>query len=161
MSMQTNTGRIKIELKRIRDKPDKNFKVSLAEDNLMDWYVLYSNLDDPRFLGGEYILHIKLHDGYPHKAPDFRWLTPNGRFEINTKICYNISTYHENDSGGGGWNPLWTLNSMIIGIMSMLFDNDTNGIGHIHGTKLEAYQKFAKESLEFNKLLNDKYKFNF
>jgi hypothetical protein len=29
--MQTNTGRIKTELKRIRDKPDKNFKVSYSE----------------------------------------------------------------------------------------------------------------------------------
>ena len=109
----TNNGRIMKEIKELRDNPDKNFTVSISETNLMDWYIKYHNLDDKRFTDGEYILHIKLHEGYPFKAPDFRWLTPNGRFEVNQKICYNISTYHE-----GEWNPLWRMRTIIIGILS-------------------------------------------
>ena len=106
----TNNGRIMKEIKELKDNPDKNFTVSISETNLMDWYIKYHNLDDKRFTDGEYILHIKLHEGYPFKAPDFRWLTPNGRFEVNQKICYNISTYHE-----GEWNPLWRIRTIIIG----------------------------------------------
>ena len=152
----TNTGRIMKEINELKENPDKNFKVSISETNLLDWYIKYHSLDDPRFTDGEYILHIKLHEGYPFKAPDFRWLTPNGRFEVNTKICYNISTYHE-----GEWNPLWRIRTIIIGILSMFFEQTTTGIGHMHGTKIETYQKLAKESINVNKELDKKYQFNF
>jgi len=152
----TNNGRIMKEIKELKDNPDKNFSVSISETNLMDWYIKYHHLDDPRFIDGEYILHIKLHEGYPFKAPDFRWLTPNGRFEVNQKICYNISTYHE-----GEWNPLWRIRTIIIGILSMFFETTTSGIGHINGTTLEAYQKFAKKSASVNEELDKKYMFNF
>ena len=144
--MATNTGRIVKEIEEIKKNVDKNFKISVSESNMMDWYILYHNIDDPRFVGGEFILHIKLHEGYPFKAPDFKWLTPNGRFEINTKICYNISTYHE-----GEWNPLWRMRTIIIGIFSMLLDSKTNGIGHIPNTSLEKHKEFSKDSIQFNK----------
>jgi len=146
--MATNTQRIIKEISDIKNKPDKNFKIHVSETNIMDWYILYSNLDDERFKDGEYILHIKLHEGYPFKAPEFKWLTPNGRFEIAIKICYNISTYHEAE-----WNPLWRMNTIIIGIMSMLLDKVTGGIGHIQGTTLDQYKSFASKSKDYNKEL--------
>jgi ubiquitin-protein ligase len=156
MSLSTNVTRILKEIKELKDNPEKNFVISISESNIMDWYIKYQNLDDPRYNEGEYILHIKLHDGYPFKAPDFKWLTPNGRFEVNTKICYNISTYHE-----GEWNPLWRMRTIIIGILSMFLEDRTIGIGHINGTKLDIYQKFAKNSSSVNKSLQEKYNFQF
>ena len=65
----------------------------------------------------------------------------------NTKICYNISTYHE-----GEWNPLWRMRTIIIGIFSMLLDSKTNGIGHIPNTSLEKHKEFSKDSIQFNKI---------
>lgn len=144
--MTTNTIRIIKEIEEIKKNSDKNFKISVSEDNIMDWYILYSNLDDPRFKDGEYILHIKLHEGYPFKAPEFKWLTPNGRFEIAIKICYNISTYHEAE-----WNPLWRMRTIIVGIMSMLLDTNTVGIGHIMNTQLNTFTNFASKSKDYNK----------
>jgi len=144
--MATNTIRIIKEIEEIKKNSDKNFKISVSEDNIMDWYILYSNLDDSRFKDGEYILHIRLHEGYPFKAPEFKWLTPNGRFEIATKICYNISTYHEAE-----WNPLWRMRTIIVGIMSMLLDANTVGIGHIMNTQLTTFTNFASKSKDYNK----------
>jgi ubiquitin-protein ligase len=144
--MATNTIRIVKEIEEIKKNSDKNFKICVSEDNIMDWYILYSNLDDMRFKDGEYILHIKLHEGYPFKAPEFKWLTPNGRFEIAIKICYNISTYHEAE-----WNPLWRMRTIIVGIMSMLLDTNTIGIGHIMNTQLTTFTNFASKSKDYNK----------
>jgi len=156
MANSTNVGRIMKEIEDLKTKPEDYFSISVSETNIMDWYIKYKNLSDSRFTDGEYILHIKLHEGYPFKAPDFKWLTPNGRFEVNTKICYNISGYHEAE-----WNPMWRLRTIIIGIVSMLYETNTTGIGHMSGTKLETFQKFAKESIEVNKKLNEKYQFQF
>jgi ubiquitin-protein ligase len=144
--MATNINRILKEIEEIKKNPDKNYKIFVSESNIMDWYIQYSNIDDERFKDGEFLLHIKLHEGYPYKAPEFKWLTPNGRFEINTKICYNISTYHENE-----WNPLWRMRTIIIGILSMLLEKQTTGIGHINSTNSVQFKKFANDSKEYNK----------
>jgi len=154
--MTTNTGRIIKEIKEVSTNPEKYFKIYVSEDNIMDWYIMYYNIDDPRFKDGSYILHIKLPEGYPFQAPDFRWLTPNGRFEVNKKICYNISSYHNEQ-----WNALWRMRTIIIGIFSMLLDTNTTGIGHIQNTTNDLYSKFAFESIKINKDLVKKYHLNF
>ena len=154
--MTTNYPRIVKEIEEIRKNIDKNFKIYVSDQNLMDWYILYSNIDDDRFKNGEYLLHIKLQEGYPFKPPEFKWLTPNGRFEINTKICYNISTYHEEQ-----WNPLWRMRTIIIGILSMLLEKNTNGIGHIQNITLEKFIELSNKSKNYNKNIIESYKLEF
>jgi ubiquitin-protein ligase len=154
--MTTNYPRIVKEIEEIRKNIDKNFKIYVSDKNLMDWYILYSNIDDERFKNGEYLLHIKLQEGYPFKPPEFKWLTPNGRFEINTKICYNISTYHEEQ-----WNPLWRMRTIIIGILSMLLEKNTNGIGHIQNITLEKFIELSNKSKNYNKNIIESYKLEF
>lgn len=53
------------------------------------------------------IIYIKRYHGriylsneYPIKPPNLYFTTPNGRFEINTKICLNITKFHPES-----WNP--------------------------------------------------------
>jgi len=38
-------------------------------------------------------------------------LTPNGRFELNTKICISFTNYHEEE-----WQPAWGVRTAIIGL---------------------------------------------
>jgi len=38
-------------------------------------------------------------------------LTPNGRFELNTKICISFTSYHEEL-----WQPAWGIRTAIIGL---------------------------------------------
>jgi len=38
-------------------------------------------------------------------------LTPNGRFELNTKICISFTNYHEEL-----WQPAWGVRTAIIGL---------------------------------------------
>jgi len=38
-------------------------------------------------------------------------LTPNGRFELNTKICISFTNYHEES-----WQPAWGVRTAILGL---------------------------------------------
>lgn len=46
------------------------------------------------FDGGIYHGRILLSSEYPFKPPNIIFLTKNGRFEVDTKICLSISAYH-------------------------------------------------------------------
>ena len=46
---------------------------------------------------------IELSQSYPLKSPNFYFMTPNGRFEINEKICLNFTKFHPEN-----WNPSFT-----------------------------------------------------
>jgi len=41
-------------------------------------------------------------------------LTPNGRFELNTKICISFTNYHEES-----WQPAWGVRTAILGLQGL------------------------------------------
>lgn len=73
-----------------------------------------------------------------------RLLTPSGRFEINKRICLSMSDFHKEhgsqDSNGEevkglalasfgpvrSWNPSWTVEKILIGLMSFMYEAPTN-----------------------------------
>jgi len=48
---------------------------------------------------------------YPFRPPSIMMLTPNGRFELNTKICISFTSYHEEM-----WQPAWGVRTAILGL---------------------------------------------
>jgi ubiquitin-conjugating enzyme E2 J1 len=56
------------------------------------------------FFAGRIILPTE----YPMKPPNIIILTPNGRFETNTKICLSISGYHPET-----WQPSWSIRTAL------------------------------------------------
>ena len=82
---------------------------------------------------------------YPLKSPDFMMLTPNGRFMDNKKICLSNSSYHSNE-----WSAMWTVKSILIGFLSIMLDDNENGISHIHDSK-ESRKNMAANSIAYNK----------
>jgi len=71
-----------------------------CDDNLFDWHFTIRGLDESDYEGGLYHGRIILPPSYPHKPPDIMLLTENGRFELNTKICLSITSYHEQQVSG-------------------------------------------------------------
>ena len=125
--------RLKKEFEGLESNPVPNIKIKLkgiideySEDVHLNWYCLLHDLSDP-FSDGEYIFHIKLSGRYPFEPPDFLFLTPNGRFTLNTKLCFSNSSHHKET-----WSPIWTMRTILLGFLSFFLDNDSNGIGHIH-----------------------------
>jgi ubiquitin-protein ligase len=127
------------------------------ESDLTTWYFLIHDLKDTDYeftstdgspKTGIYLGKVLLPPKYPFKAPDFIFLTPSGRFEINKKICTSFTGFHNEL-----YSPSWNIASMCAGLISFMTDRETiesKGIGGISSTK-EEKQQIAKDSIELIK----------
>lgn len=128
----------------INKDPIENVKVACKDNDLYQCYCLFHSLKD-EYDGGEYILYIKLSPRHPMEPPDFFFLTPNGRFEINKKLCFSNSGYHSES-----WSPMWNLRTIILGFLSFFLEKQSTGIGHITIDDIEKKKKMAIHSKEYN-----------
>lgn len=42
-------------------------------------------------------------------------ITPNGRFQTNTRLCLSISDFHPDT-----WNPAWSVSTILTGLLSFM-----------------------------------------
>ena len=145
--------RINGEIKQfLREQPDK-IKIYPNPDNILEIFFIIEGDSDTSFKDGQYIGKLVHNSCYPMKAPDYYMLTPNGRFEINKKICLTNSAYHQ-----GNWAPAaWNLLTLLNGFYSIWHSNireDKIGISHLN-LNSETIINFAKNSKEYNKTLKE------
>lgn len=137
--------RILKEFDDIARDPIPNVKVSCdRSNNNLDWYCMITSLSDENLVGGEYIFHIKLSPRYPFEPPDFYFLTPNGRFNTKTKLCFSNSSHHKET-----WSPIWNLRTIIMGFLSIFLEKGSTGIGHLVSSD-EVIKGFAAQSKMYN-----------
>ena len=91
-----NSPSVKRILREIRElaesaREDETFVAEPSEDDIFDWHFALFGPPGTPFERGIYHGRIVLPPEYPFKPPSFVLLTPNGRFETNTKICLSIS----------------------------------------------------------------------
>lgn len=144
----------KLFLKRISKEilmyKNDNFKfpnliLRYNEDDLLKWYFIVYDLKDTAFENGIYFGKITLPSEYPLKPPDFIFITPNGRFQTEKKICTTFSAYHQET-----YTSTWNILTMMEGMISFMTDlNPDIGLGSMEST-IEDKQQFAKDSLEWN-----------
>jgi ubiquitin-conjugating enzyme E2 J2 len=137
--------RINKEYTDLIENPLPNIKICHDINDILNWYCLIYDLTDEEYLGGQYIFNIKLSLKYPFEPPDFFFLTPNGRFDINKKLCFSNSSYHKES-----WSPMWTIKTIILGFLSFFLEKSSSGIGHIKTTS-ELKTVLASESIKYNK----------
>ncbi|KNB43250.1 ubiquitin-conjugating enzyme E2 [Blastocystis sp. subtype 4] len=127
--------------------------------NCVDPYVWYRPVDKENqswhftvrgpkgspFEGGVYHGRIVLPNNYPIGAPDFYFLTENGRYTINQKICLSISGFHLNT-----WQPATTIEAMVRMIQVFLEDYSENrfGVSYIE-TSVSERRYLAKKSRSY------------
>ena len=115
-------------------------------NDILKWYFIIYDLRETPFENGVYFGKITLPNEYPLKPPDFVFITPNGRFETNKKICTTFSAYHQET-----YTSTWNILSMMEGMISFMTEEDPDkGVGYINSTNLEK-QEMAIASLQWNK----------
>jgi len=118
-------------------------------DNLSIWYFIVYDLKDTEYEDGIYLGKVILPPKYPFKAPDFQFLTPSGRFEINKRVCTSFTGYHQEL-----YSPSWNIASMCAGLISFMTDSidkiESKGIGGIVST-IEDKKRIAMNSREYIK----------
>lgn len=147
--------RLNHELNRIVREPLPNIIVKPDDNNIRIWYFLFYNMTD-EYKGGQYLGKIVFDNQYPFKAPTIEFLTPNGRFENNVKICTTFTHFHPEE-----WTPEWSVGSLLVGLMSFMYEPANKGVGSIT-TSDDDKRKLAIESINYNKKLkefNDNFQF--
>ena len=120
-----------------------NFVASPDVNNLYIWHYVLFGLSDCPYEGGYYMGRIIIPKEYPLKPPGIEMVTPNGRFEVNKRICMSMSDYHPET-----WNPLWNIEKIILGLLSFMVQDEltTGCVRTSNGEK----KRLARESLQFN-----------
>lgn len=72
---------------------------------------------------------IILPSEYPFKAPHVIFLTPNGRWAldtkvswrngINSKVCISFTGFHEES-----WQPAWGIRTALLGVQALMSSKD-------------------------------------
>eukprot|EP00930_Biecheleria_cincta_P049132 TRINITY_DN34381_c0_g1_i1.p1 TRINITY_DN34381_c0_g1~~TRINITY_DN34381_c0_g1_i1.p1 ORF type:complete len:341 (-),score=64.38 TRINITY_DN34381_c0_g1_i1:110-1099(-) len=147
MSMGTGSAasikRIQRELKEIQECPSRHWTASPANDDLFEWLFAIRGPPDTDFEGGIYTGRLVLPVNYPLAPPSIMLLTPNGRWEVNKKICLSNTSYHPDQ-----WQPAWGIRTMMEALRSHFPVPGDGAIGAIDWPS-DLRRKLAKESLDF------------
>lgn len=144
-------GRLTKEAKMMKKSSMDNVIAFPSKDNIFIWYFVIFGLDGV-YKHGIYMGKILFPTNYPFKPPDIMFLTPNGRFYTNKKICMSFTSYHPES-----WSN-WSIEGLIIGLISFFVtDNKTTGAMYSSNGKR---RQLALNSLSFN-IGNDHFKDTF
>ena len=124
--MSKSTGAIRLQKehmqlakRHVQNKALHNFVASPDINNLYIWYYVIFGLKDCPYEGGYYMGKIIIPKEYPLKPPGIEMITPNGRFDVNKRICMSMSDYHPET-----WNPLWNIEKIILGLLSFMVQDE-------------------------------------
>ncbi|KAI3968740.1 hypothetical protein MKX01_028890 [Papaver californicum] len=124
--------RILQEVKEMQSNPSDDFMSLPLEENLFEWQFAIRGPADSEFEGGIYHGRIQLPSEYPFKPPSFMLLTPNGRFETQTKICLSISNHHPEH-----WQPSWSVRTALVALIAFMPTNPGGALGSLDYQKEE------------------------
>jgi len=111
--------------------------------NILEWHYVVQGPPDSPYAGGVYHGKLIFPAEYPFKPPSILMLTPNGRFQINSRLCLSISDFHPDT-----WNPAWSVATILTGLLSFMLEN-TATFGSIETSDFEK-RALARASLSYN-----------
>nr|CAI5832534.1 unnamed protein product [Callosobruchus analis] len=120
--------------------PTEEYHACPLEDNLFEWHFTVRGPPSTEFEGGYYHGRILLPSQYPMQPPNIILLTPNGRFEVNKKICLSISGHHPES-----WQPSWSIRTALLALIAFMPTPAAGTIGSLDYTP-EERQQLAKKS---------------
>ncbi|KAF6143334.1 hypothetical protein GIB67_001278 [Kingdonia uniflora] len=124
--------RILQEVKEMHENPSDDFMSLPLEENIFEWQFAIRGPCDTEFEGGIYHGRIQLPAEYPFKPPSFMLLTPNGRFETQTKICLSISNHHPEH-----WQPSWSVRAALVALIAFMPTEPRGALGSLDYPKDE------------------------
>lgn len=137
----TVVKRLMSELRKCQNDPDGLFVAGLVdESDLFFWHFTIKGPKDTPFEGGIYHGTITFPQNYPLSPPDVEFLTPNGRFQTNTRLCLSFTSYHPES-----WNPGWDVRTELISLIAFFPTSPDGAIGGI-STDSKTRRKLAQSS---------------
>lgn len=102
------------------------FTVYPIEDNFLEWHFTLHGAEESDFSKGFYHGRLQFPTDYPFSPPSLMFITPNGRFQLNTKVCLSVTGFHPEQ-----WQPAWGVRTMLIAIRDHFTVEDRAAIGYL------------------------------
>ncbi len=134
--------RILSEARELSEDQSDLYAASPLEDNIFEWHFTLRGPSNTEFANGLYHGRILLPAEYPMRPPNLMLLTPNGRWELNKKICLTFTGFHEEM-----WQPAWGIRTALLGLQTFMTAKAEAavGIGALD-YPVQAREKLAVES---------------
>ena len=135
--------RLQREKELIDENPTDGIAAAPDPANILKWYYVIDGAKDTPYAGGKYLGTLLFPPTYPFGPPRIEMTTPNGRYEVDTRLCLSISDYHPEL-----WNPVWNVNAILLGVSSFMSSSDASV-----GTMImddQGRRALAKLSHQFN-----------
>jgi len=138
--------RLRKELEQLQRHGNKQVVVRPSDKNMLEWhFVLLELPEDTVYAGGVYHGKLLFPEQYPHAPPSLIMITPSGRLEVKKRLCLSMTDFHPES-----WNPAWSIESMLVGVISFMIDEkDPGSFGALHESP-ETRRRLAADSVAFN-----------
>ena len=135
--------RLMREAQQLAKNPVREFLAYPLEGNLLEWHFTMRGPSDSPYSEGLYHGRVMVPNNYPFAPPDVVLITPNGRFELERKICLSISSYHPEN-----WQSTWGIATVLTALRDFMLTPGNNGIGAVEYPS-EVRQQLAQQSRSF------------
>eukprot|EP00421_Protoceratium_reticulatum_P001453 CAMPEP_0168368482 /NCGR_PEP_ID=MMETSP0228-20121227/6273_1 /TAXON_ID=133427 /ORGANISM="Protoceratium reticulatum, Strain CCCM 535 (=CCMP 1889)" /LENGTH=667 /DNA_ID=CAMNT_0008381329 /DNA_START=27 /DNA_END=2027 /DNA_ORIENTATION=- len=134
------------DLERFQSQGNPQIEIRPSSNSMLEWHFLLHNLpEDTVYKDGVYHGKLSFPERYPFAPPSLVMLTPSGRLETNQRLCLSMTDFHPES-----WNPAWTVESILVGLISFMIDErDPVSFGVLKDSA-EARRHFALSSKTFN-----------
>lgn len=143
MATSTANKRLRQDYLRLQRDPVPYVEATPLPSNILEWHYVVKGPEDTPYYGGYYHGKLIFPKDYPFKPPRIIMLTPNGRFQTNTRLCLSISDFHPDS-----WNPAWSVATILTGLLSFMVEK-TATLGSIE-TTTEVKRQLAVTSWSSN-----------
>jgi len=140
----TSLQRLKKEYMRLQKEPIANISAEPRPENILEWHFVIKGPAESPYTGGSYHGMLKFPSNYPYAPPAIMMLTPNGRFNTNTRLCLSMSDFHPET-----WVPAWSVASILNGVLSFMLES-TPTVGSVETSTAER-RRLASASHAFNR----------
>jgi ubiquitin-conjugating enzyme E2 J1 len=130
------------EFAALNSQPGAFFTAAPLETDLFEWHFTVRGPPATAFASGLYHGRILLPPEYPLKAPEIILLTPNGRFEVGTRICLSVTAHHNET-----WQPSWGVRTILTALVGFM-PSKAEGLGALDYNDAER-RLLARKSLAF------------
>ena len=142
--LSRSTKRLNRDMRLIREDPIPEIDVALNEDDILEWHFAIHGKEGTPYQGGVYHGRLVFPPTFPFGPPKILFLTPNGRFRVNERICFSLSDFHPEE-----WKPAYSVTAVLRGVYDFMHEA-TDTIGSIDATDSER-RRLARESMQHNR----------
>ena len=144
-NLRRATKRLNRELSIIAEDPIPGIDIRASKDNILKWHFVIHGEEDTPYYGGMYHGKLIFPSNFPFDPPSIIFLTPNGRFKTNERICFSISDFHPEQ-----WKPSYSVVDLLYGVREFMHE-DTETTGSIETSESEKRQLAKSSSIHNGK----------